>query len=138
MKKNRVFISLTLAAAVLLLAFGHSSSATPLPYAVTQMPPEIVHTLGAIKTHELEGQRITMTLWSSQDAASRLENIQMAQAADADPGHTHIGVNVADPAPLFDAYLLRDGLAGNPYQVLATPESASQLLSAYGYTTISQ
>lgn len=100
------------------------------------MPPEIAHTFGVLRTHELQNQRVTMTLWSGDDAASRLENIQLAQAADADPSHTHIGVNVADPEPLFDAYLLRDGLTNHPYQLLATPDEAATLLSTYGYTTL--
>lgn len=136
--KKRAIISIFLAAAVFVLIVSHTTSATQTQLPVSQMPPEVAHTLGVLKLHELEKQRVTMTLWSSDDAASRMENIELARAAEADPNYTHIGVNIADPEALYEGYLLRDGLSDDPYQLLATAETAEQLFSTYGYTTLHQ
>lgn len=136
--KKRALISIILAAAVIVLVVSHTSSATQSQQHFTQMPPEIAHTLGVFKLHELQHQRVTMTLWSSDDAASRMENIELAREAEADPNYTHIGVNISDPEMIYDAYLLRDGLSDDPHQFLATKEQASELFNTYGYTTLTQ
>lgn len=98
-----------------------------------RLPDEIEHTLGVLRMHDLDSQRVSVTFWSTDDAASRVENIKEALRAKNDPNLTHIGVNVGDNPELAAAYLRRDDLAGDTLQVLALPGSGFR--EAYGLKT---
>lgn len=100
------------------------------------MPPrEIEHTAGVFSPDSIKTKRISLTFWSSNDAASRIENMQHASLAAKDPDLTHIGVNLEDSPEMFRDFLHRDRLENNPTQYLATDEVAHALASTYGYGT---
>lgn len=79
---------------------------------------------------------MSVTFWSSDNAASRLENMQQAALARADSSMVHIGVNLDDTPDLFADFLMRDNLRDDPNQLLATDEAARALSDTYGYGTM--
>lgn len=132
----RALFTIFLSVAVVVLLFSHRSSASQVKGCSNQAPAEIQHSEGVLRLHELTPQRVSVTFWSGDDAASRIENITEANRARLSPTHTHIGVNLTDSPELFKAYLERDDLAGEPYQLRATDASARFLRSTYGYRTL--
>ena len=98
-------------------------------------PREIEHTAGIFRPSDAGTKRVSLTLWSSNDAASRIENMQHAALAAKDPNLTHVGINVDDSPEMFRDFLQRDKLSENPTQYLATDEAAHSLASTYGYGT---
>lgn len=131
---NRVPLSIFLAALVLLLISSRDSFAARRHDYPLMPPEEIKHSLGVLKTSDLDAEHLSVTFWSADDAASRLENIKEALRAKNDPKLMHIGVNVGDDPRLAAAYLKRDALDGDSLQVLALPES--NLKEQYGLRTL--
>ena len=132
---NRAIFSIFLAAVVILLISSHDTYASRQHNVRAVAPREIVHNSGTFNVASIPSKRVSLTLWSSDDAASRLENIQKAESAAKDPDWTHIGVNIDDSPELFREFLKRDKLDASPTQFLATDEVAHSLESTYGYGT---
>ncbi len=132
----RATISIFLAALVLLMISSHDTFASRFRHYPERPPEEIRHALGTLRLDDLGNGHVSVTFWSSDDAASRMENIREAARARSDSTLTHIGVNVADSRDLFEAFLKRDRLAGDSLQLLAAGEDADRLLDAYGYRTV--
>ncbi len=134
----RTPLTLFLAALVLLLISSHDTAASQFHDYPQRPPQEIAHELGVLNMADFGSQRLSVTFWSSDDAASRLENIREAHRAKYDPTLTHIGVNLSDPHDLFNAYLQRDRLTGDPLQLRVSGDNARTLLDTYGYRTLYQ
>jgi len=132
----RAALSIFLAALVLLLVSSRDTFASRRHNYPVRPPEEIEHTLGVLRLQDLDSQRVSVTFWSTDNAASRLENIKQAARARTDPGLTHIGVNIGDDPAVAAAYLRRDALASDSLQLFATPESTPSLASTYGYRTL--
>lgn len=132
---NRAIISIFLGALVLLLISSHDTFASRRHNVPAVPPREIEHTTGVFRADSVASGRVSLTLWSSDDAASRLENMKQASLARHDPDLTHIGVNLDDTPELFKDFLRRDNLDDDPNQYLATDEVAHALASTYGYGT---
>lgn len=132
---NRAIISIFLAALVILLISSHDTFASRR-HNVPMVPPrEIEHTTGVFRPDSVPTKRISLTLWSSNDAASRIENMKQAALARKDPDLTHIGVNLDDTPDIFKEFLHRDNLADDTNQYLVDDEVAHALASTYGYGT---
>lgn len=123
---------------VLMVLSAHDTAAARRHDYPHKPPAEIEHALGILKLHELHPQKLSVTFWSSDDAESRMQNIYEANRARFDPTLTHIGVNLSDSDDVFHAYLKRDNIANEKYQLRATPEMGRQLLDTYGYSTLYQ
>lgn len=132
----RLPLSIFLAALVLLLISSRDTYASHLHNYPTRPPEEIEHTLGVLKMQDLDSQRVSVTFWSTDNAASRLENIKEALRAKNDPNLTHIGVNIGDDPDIAAAYLRRDALDGDSLQLFALPDAAPALASTYGLRTL--
>lgn len=132
----RAPLSIFLAALVLLLISSRDSFASHRHNYPVQPPEEIRHALGVLRLQDLDSQRVSITFWSTEDAASRLENIKEANRARNDAGLTHIGVNVGDDRNLAAAYLRRDALDTDSFQLFADPGTVPYLRSSYGYRTL--
>lgn len=132
----RAVLSIFLAALVMLMISSHDSFASHRRNYPPRPPEHIEHALGMLDLDSLPTRNVSVTFWSSDDAASRMENIREAARARADTSLTHIGVNLSDSPELFSAYLRRDRLEGDSLQLLATGESARRLSDAYGYRTL--
>ncbi|MCM1310790.1 MAG: hypothetical protein NC301_07190 [Bacteroides sp.] len=130
----RVPLSIFLAALVLLLISSRDTFAAHRHNYPLRAPEEIQHTMGVLKMQDLDSQRVSVTFWSADDAASRIENIKETLRAKNDPHLTHIGVNVGDDPALAAAYLKRDALDSDTLQVFALPESG--LAEEYGHRTV--
>lgn len=121
----------------MLLISSHDTAASQRHDYPRRPPAEIQHALGVLKMHELGPQNVSVTFWSSDDAASRMENIREAERARHDPTLTHVGVNLSEDSPeIFNAYLLRDKLADDSLQLLAAPDVARELRDTYGLRTV--
>lgn len=136
MNELRAPLSIFLAALVLLLISSRDSFASHRHSYPVRPPEEIEHTLGVLNLQDLDSQRVSVTFWSADNAASRLENIKEAARARSNPDLTHIGVNLGDDPELAAAYLRRDSLASDPMQLFATPDAAPGLATTYGYRTL--
>lgn len=133
--KYRVPLSIFLAALALLLIASRDTFAAHRRNYPLRPPEEIQHALGVLRMQDLDPQgRVSVTFWSADDAASRVENIKEALRAKNDPKLTHVGVNVGDNPALAAAYLRRDALDGDTLQLLALPESG--LEEQYGLGTL--
>ena len=132
---NRAIISLFLSAVVILLISSHESLASRQHNVPGTPPREIEHTSGTFRPSDVGTKRVSLTLWSSNDAASRIANMQNAAIAARDSDITHIGINLEDSPELFRDFLRRDNLTENPTQYLVTDEVAHSLASTYGYGT---
>lgn len=132
----RATISIFLAALVLLMISSHDSFANRRRNYPERPPEEIRHALGTLRLNDFGTGHVSVTFWSSDDAASRIENIREAARARSDSTLTHIGVNLTDNRELFEAFLKRDRLAGDSLQLLAAGEDAERLREAYGYRTV--
>lgn len=132
---NRAIFSIFLAAVVILLISSHDTYASRLHNVKSVPPREIEHSAGSFRVDSIPSKRVSLTLWSSDDASSRLDNMKNAELASKDPEWTHVGVNIEDTPELFKEYLHRDKLDRNPSQYLATDEVAHALESTYGYGT---
>lgn len=99
-------------------------------------PTTIETTAGTLTPSAAEDKRVSITFWSSHDAASRLENIQRSIAARADTTVTHIGMNIDDAPAIFREYLRHDNLQADSNQYLAADEAARTLQDTYGYGTL--
>lgn len=130
---NRAIFSIFLAAVVILLISSHDTYASRQHNVKAVPPREISHSTGTFNVDSVHSKRVSLTLWSSDNAASRIENMQKAELASKDPDWTHIGVNIKESPELFKEYLHRDRLDRNPTQYLATDEVAHALESTYGY-----
>lgn len=132
---NRAIISIFLAALVILLISSHDTFASRR-HNVPMVPPrEIQHIAGVIRPDSIPTKRVSLTLWSSNDAGSRIENMKQASLARRDPDLTHIGVNIDDTPDIFKEFLRRDNLDADPNQYLVDDEAAHSLASTYGYGT---
>lgn len=102
-----------------------------------EAPPRVIeHTAGVINVDSLRGKKVSVTFWSSNDAASRVENLTYAAEARRDSTRrVHIGVNIDDEPQLFKEYLLHDNLSNDANQLLATGDVAARLAETYGYGT---
>lgn len=115
---NKAIVSIFLAALTLLLMSSHDSFAGGTQRRDGAPPAQIVTANGVIDVDSLaQGRRVTVTYWSSLDAASRLENLQRAAEARHDPTLIHIGLNIDDSPEIFRQYLLRDHLQDDPLQL---------------------
>lgn len=132
---NRAIISVFLAAVVILLISSHETFASRQRNVPGTPPREIEHTGGTFRPTDVGSRRVSLTLWSSNDAASRIENMQQAAIAAKDPEHTHVGINLEDSPEMFRDFLRRDNLSESPTQYLVTDEVAHSLASTYGYGT---
>lgn len=132
--KYRVPLSIFLAALVLLLISSRDTFAARRHNYPVAIPEEIEHTLGVLNTRDLNTEHVSVTFWSADDAASRVENIKETLRAKKDPKLLHIGVNVGDNPQLAAAYLKRDALDDDSLQVFAHPES--DLKEQYGLQTL--
>ncbi len=136
----KVVFSIFLAATALVLVSSHSSAYTAggRHSASAELPDAIVHDSGTIRTSDLapEGGRVAVTLWSSDNAASRLANAEMAMMARRDPGLTHVGINVDRSPAMFREILRRDRLDSDSLQLHVSGTEASKLMSAIGYSTV--
>lgn len=132
----RAPLSIFLAALVLLLISSRDSFASHRHNYPVRPPEEIEHTIGVLRLQDIDSQRVSVTFWSTEDAASRLENIKEAARARADAGLTHIGVNVGDDPAIAAAYLRRDALDSDSLQLVAAPGAVPYLRSSYGYRTL--
>lgn len=133
----RAPLSIFLAALVLLLISSRDTFASHRRNYPLRPPDEIEHTLGVLRLQqEQDSQRVSVTFWSADDAASRIENIKEAARARSNPRLTHIGVNVGDHPDLAAAYLRRDALDNDTLQLFAAPEVVPWLISTYGYRTV--
>lgn len=132
--KYRAPFSIFLAALVLLLISSRDTFAAHRHNYPLQPPSEIEHSRGILKLDDFENQKLSVTFWSADDAASRVENIKETLRAKNDPNLTHIGVNVGDDKELAEAYLKRDELFGDSLQIFAVAESGLQ--SEYGLRTL--
>lgn len=132
---NRAIISVFLAAVVILLISSHETFASRQRYVPGTPPREIQHASGTFRPSDLGTKNISLTLWSSNDAASRIQNMQQATKAAKDPNLTHVGINLEDSPEMFRDFLHRDNLSNNPTQFLVTDEVAHSLASTYGYGT---
>lgn len=119
----KVPLSIFLAALVLLMISSRDTFAAHRHNYPLRPPQEIEHTLGVLKLHDIDAPNVSVTFWSADDAASRVENIKEALRAKNNPQLTHIGVNVGDDPALAAAYLRRDKLDGDSLQLFALPES---------------
>ena len=134
---NRAIITVFLAALVIILISSHDTFASRQHHVPMTPPREIEHTAGTFHADSIPtGQRLTLTFWSSDDAASRIENIRRSLQAESDSNLTHIGVNIDDSPEIFKNYLKRDNLSDDPNQYLVTDEVADALSATYGYGTL--
>lgn len=127
-------MSIFLAAIVLLMISSRDTFASRRRNYPLRLPEEIEHTLGVLRMKDLDSQRVSVTFWSADDAASRIENIKESMRAKNDPNLTHIGVNVDNRPELAAAYLRRDNLDGDTLQIFALPETG--LREEYGLRTL--
>ncbi len=136
MNNLRAPLSIFLAALVLLIISSRDTFASRRHNYPLRPPEEIEHALGVLRLHDLDSQRVSVTFWCADDAASRLENIKEAARARLDPGLTHVGVNLGDSPELVSAYLRRDSLGADSMQLHVLPDVAQSLLSTYGLRTL--
>lgn len=133
---NRAIFSIFLGALVILLISSHDTFASRQHNVPMKPPREIEHISGVFRADSITSPRVSLTFWSSDDAASRLENMQQASLARQDPDWTHIGVNLDETPDLFKDFLRRDNLSDDPNQYLAVDEVAHSLAETYGYGTL--
>lgn len=133
--KYRTPFSIFLAALVILLISSRDSYASKIHNYPVRPPQSIEHALGTLNLDSLNSRNISVTFWSAEDAASRLENIKETARARTDPSLTHIGVNIGDNPELAQAYLRRDALDSDTLQLIASPE-ATTALQKYGLGTL--
>lgn len=139
MNAYRAPFSVFLAALTILLISSHDTAASKLHNYSESHPRDIEYALELLELRDVDPQQhLSITLWSSEDAESRLENIRRASLARNNPDLTHIGVNLTDSEDIFNAYLLRDNLAGDSLQLHASGAAANNLMNTYGYRTISR
>lgn len=132
---TRVILSIFLSALMLLIISSNDSSAVKPRRLPSRAPAKIEHDLGKLNLGDFKAKDISVTFWSSHDAASRLENIKLAAQAKDDPEKQHIGVNIDDEPDLYRAYLLRDKLHNDTLQLRVDSNIAKDLAAAYGYGT---
>lgn len=133
---KRIILSIFLAALMLLIVSNNSTSASSRSRNPGRAPSRIEHDMGMVDLNALKDKKVSVTFWSSDNAASRMENIKNAAEAKNDPARKHIGVNIDDEPKLFQAYLLRDHLEDDTLQLRAEGDIARQLTDTYGYTTV--
>lgn len=133
---KRVILSIFLAAVLLAILGSHRTLANRSEQ-LRLVPPSEIHTTdGTIIPSTLGGKKVSITFWSSNDAGSRLENIQKSIEARADSGMVHIGMNIDDAPALFREYLRHDNLHADTNQYLADEAAARTLQDTYGYGTM--
>ncbi len=136
----KVILSIFLAATALVLISSHSGAYPAGRNASRKrvgVPEAIVHDQGVIHPAELSGDaQLAITLWSSENAASRAANAAMAAKARMDPGLVHVGVNVDESPAMFREILRRDNIENDSLQLHVSGDEAARLLSKMGYTTI--
>lgn len=121
---------------MLLLISSNDSAAVKPKRVRSRMPAQIEHDMGVVDLNALKAKNVSVTFWSSEDAASRLENVKLAMEARANPDRKHIGINVDDAPAIFRAYLLRDRLHQDSLQFRAEDGVARELVDAFGYSTV--
>lgn len=121
---------------MLLIISSNDSSASKPARNPGRAPAQIEHDMGMVNLNSLKDKKVSVTFWSSDNAASRMENIKNATEAKTDPNREHIGVNIDDAPDLFQAYLLRDHLENDSLQLRADGSVARNLAETYGYTTV--
>ena len=118
----KVIFSIFLAATALLLISSHQTYASHRSCRATApLPESIVHDGGVLVPSRLGAEKLTWTVWSSDDAVSRLRNAMLAAEARKDPAVMHIRINVDPSAALHHAVLVRDGLEDDSLQIHVTP-----------------
>lgn len=138
----KVIFSIFLAITALLLVSGHSGAYTggngAAPLGRVGVPEVIYHDSGTLSVGRVApGQDVALTLWSSDNAASRAANAFMAAEARRNPRLTHIGVNVDESPAMFHEILRRDRLDGDSLQLHVPADEAARLLSGFGsYRTV--
>lgn len=133
----KVIFSIFLAAVVLVLLSSHSDAYPARPQVRPVVPLTIEHDGGVLRLADVgAGQRVAVTLWSSDDAASRAANAFMAMKARSDAGLTHVGVNVDESPEMFREILRRDRLTDDSLQLHLSGAEASRLRASMGYTTV--
>lgn len=136
MDMNRVILSIFLAATALLLIASHDSLAAHNHLPSTVAPSTIEYDGGTLDLSQMRGKEVVVTLWSSNDAASRLENMTYAAQARRDSSIEHIGINLDESPELHLELLKRDRLTDDSLQLHASGDAASRLLSTYGHTSL--
>lgn len=133
---NKAIISIFLAALVMLMISSHDTFASHQHGVGVEPPRRIAHTEGVVDIANHAGKKVNVTFWSSEDAASRIENIQKSIEARLDTNQVHIGINMDDTPELYREYLSRDNLTHDPNQYLADDAIAHSLTETYGYGTL--
>ncbi len=133
---TRTLFSTFLAVLMLLLITSNDSAAVKPKRIRSRVPSQIEHDMGVIDLDSLRGQNVSVTFWSSDDAASRLENVKLAMEARANPGRKHIGINIDDAPAIYRAYLLRDRLHQDSLQFRAKGEEIRDMVDTFGYHTV--
>lgn len=115
---NKAIITIFLATlTALLMLSSHNTFAGATQQRNGAPPAQIVTAQGVINVDSLaQGRHVTITYWSSRNAASRLENLQRAAQARRDSSLIHIGLNIDDSPEIYRQYLLRDNLQDDPTQ----------------------
>ena len=129
---KRAIFSIFLVVAVLLLISAHE---TPLlKNTDTYTAPKFTIGEGdsAVSLDDMRGKYVLLTFWSSDDARSRLANIENSAIADQHASLEHVGVNFDNSRSMFKEILKRDHLTESPLQLHVDGESASRLISSYG------
>lgn len=129
---KRAIFSIFLVIAVLLLISAHE---TPiLRSTATYTAPGF--TIGdgdsAISLSDMRGKYVLLTFWSSDDAKSRLANIEHSSIAGRYPSVEHIGINFDSSGSMFKEILKRDNLSESPLQLHVDGMAASKLINSYG------
>ena len=134
-----MIFSIFLAAVVVVLLSGHSEAYPARPESHPVVPAVIEHDGGVLRLSDIGGddQRVSVTLWSSDNAASRAANALRAAEARRDSTLTHIGVNVDPSEEIYREILRRDRLDGDSLQLHIRGREAARLLATMGYTTLS-
>lgn len=139
---NRTIISIFVAAVTFLLISSLSSHAIQAERVTptSHLPDEIAHDDGVINLHMLATQgdssKLAVTLWSYDNAESRLNNARNAARARTDKNFTHVGINVDDDKELYLEFLKRDQLADDSLQFHASGSDAEKLMAQLGLSTV--
>lgn len=131
-----MLFSIFLAVLMLLLITSNDSAAVKPERVRSRAPSQIEHDMGVIDLNSLKGQNVSVTFWSSDDAASRLENVKHAMEARTNPDRKHIGINLDDTPAIYRAYLLRDRLHQDSLQFRAKDEMVRDLVDTFGHNTV--
>jgi len=129
---KRAIFTIFLMVAVLLLISSHETSL--LKNADTYTAPKFTIGAGdsAVSLDDMRGKYVLLTFWSSDDARSRLANIEYSAIAGRHASLEHVGVNFDSSQSMFKEILKRDNLTGAQLQLHVDKESAARLINSYG------